>query len=164
MTQNNPFRAGLSESQMWSQYNAVCKRLERSQNGRLNLAYKEWCNLVRMESEMRRYLNAQIWGEDEPLNLPKTEEEKLSRIQAMSREERYLILLCDFQKHFRSVIALEKELFKSERKQLKSCDKTWVFEKELWTLRNLGWKRAFILEKFGVDLNEAKNLCIRLRK
>ena len=157
MTQNNPFRAGLSESQMWAQYNAVYKRLERAQNGRINLAYKEWCNLVRLEGEMRRYLNDLVWGDYEPLNIPKTKDEKIAGLMAMNDEKKHLLFLCDLQKHFASANMCEK-----------SCDKTWAFEREFNSLKSYkqihGWDRAYIMAHLGVDFNELKKTYYRLRK
>jgi len=142
---------------MWAQYDVVCKRLERLQNDDRMSSYREWCELVKKESEMRRFLNSQIWGKYEPLNLPKTEDEKIASIQAMPSEKRHVLTLCDFSKHFKSASKCEK-----------SCSKSWVFERELFELRNYkkihGWSRSYIKTTFGVDINEAKDLYIRLKK
>lgn len=157
MAQNNPFRRGLSEDQMWEEYRAVCKRLELAQNGRVNVPYKVWCNLVDMECEMRRYLNAQIWGEQKPLNLPKTEEEKIAALVALPAEEKHQLFLCDFSKYFESANSSEI-----------SCEKTWAFERafnELKTYKDIhGWDNAYIERVFGVNFKQAKNLYYKLRK
>lgn len=157
MTQNNPFRRGLSESKMWEEYNAVCKRLELAQNGRKNVPYREWCKLVNLECEMRRFLNAQMWGEYEPLNLPKTADEKLAALVAMPSEEKHRLFLCDFSKYFEFAKGSDK-----------SSDKTWAFERAFNQLKSYkkthSWDNAYIERVFGVSFKQAKDLYYRLKK
>lgn len=142
---------------MWAQYDAVCKRLERLQNDDGVGSYSEWCELVRKESEMRRFLNSQVWGSYEPLNLPKTEEEKITDLQEKSSEDRHILLLCDFGRHFKSAKGCEK-----------SGPQTWTFESEFNKLKTYkethNWDNAFILTHFGVNFKHAKSLYYALRK